>query len=245
VEVICYTKGKNDMIGIYKIENLITGHVYIGQSINIHKRWLEHRSAAFNKNTPLYETQLYKAIRKYGIDKFNFSVLEELSESEYSTTYMNELEKKYITKYNSYKNGYNATPSGEYGVSQKGEINGNSKMTQEDVFNIREMYAKHIPHREAYKLFESKISYSGFTKIWTGNNWLHVHMDVYTDENKKFHKTLSKKLSRNQVHNAKLTESEVDDVQALKRQGKRISEVYQHYKDKISFGGFEHIWYNR
>ena len=29
-------------IGIYKIENLITGKIYIGQSIHIERRWQEH-----------------------------------------------------------------------------------------------------------------------------------------------------------------------------------------------------------
>nr|DAH19257.1 MAG TPA: intron associated endonuclease [Bacteriophage sp.]DAT87476.1 MAG TPA: intron associated endonuclease [Caudoviricetes sp.] len=30
------------MIGIYKIENLINGKVYIGQSVHIERRWQEH-----------------------------------------------------------------------------------------------------------------------------------------------------------------------------------------------------------
>ena len=29
-------------IGIYKIENLINGSIYIGQSIDIEKRWSTH-----------------------------------------------------------------------------------------------------------------------------------------------------------------------------------------------------------
>ena len=29
-------------IGIYKIENLINGKIYIGQSIHIERRWNEH-----------------------------------------------------------------------------------------------------------------------------------------------------------------------------------------------------------
>ena len=30
------------MTGIYKIENKINGKIYIGQSINIERRWSEH-----------------------------------------------------------------------------------------------------------------------------------------------------------------------------------------------------------
>ena len=31
------------MIGIYKIENKVNGKVYIGQSVNIKKRWKQHK----------------------------------------------------------------------------------------------------------------------------------------------------------------------------------------------------------
>ena len=31
------------MIGIYKIENLVNGKIYIGQSQNIERRWREHK----------------------------------------------------------------------------------------------------------------------------------------------------------------------------------------------------------
>lgn len=231
------------MIGIYKIENIINGHVYIGQSVNIQSRWAVHRSTAYNPNMPLYDSKLYKAIRKYGLKNFIFSVECEIKKEDYSIQYLNNLEKEFIEKYNSYQNGYNATPGGEFGVPQKGEINGNSKLVASDVYNIREMYAAKIPHREAFELYKNKISYSGFTKIWVGNNWKHIHMDVYSDENKLFHKTEAKKLNRNKVHNSKLTEIEVAEVQKKRKQGHRISEVYKDYKDKITMSGFENIWY--
>jgi predicted GIY-YIG superfamily endonuclease len=32
----------NMSIGIYKIENLVNGKVYIGQSVHIERRWQEH-----------------------------------------------------------------------------------------------------------------------------------------------------------------------------------------------------------
>ena len=53
------------MIGIYKIVNLLNGKTYVGQSVNINKRWHQHRSD-FQKEggCPL----LYAAFRKYGIE---------------------------------------------------------------------------------------------------------------------------------------------------------------------------------
>ena len=43
------------MVGIYKIENLLNHHCYIGQSRNIEKRWEAHKIAAFNPNQSSYD----------------------------------------------------------------------------------------------------------------------------------------------------------------------------------------------
>ena len=37
------------MIGIYKITNIINGKTYIGQSVNIEKKFKTHKTNAFNK----------------------------------------------------------------------------------------------------------------------------------------------------------------------------------------------------
>lgn len=64
------------MVGIYKITNTINGKCYIGQSVNIERRWNEHRSSSrLGSSSPL----LYKAIRKYGLSKFIFEIVEECS----------------------------------------------------------------------------------------------------------------------------------------------------------------------
>lgn len=63
------------MQGIYKIENLINGKCYVGQSIHIKTRWREHKSSHLNY-------PLYKAFRKYGIENFHFSVLEIVKEKD-------------------------------------------------------------------------------------------------------------------------------------------------------------------
>lgn len=94
--------------GIYKIENKINGKVYIGQSINIERRWREHNCNYINSSTVLY-----KAIRKHGIANFTFEIIHTCSENE-----LNELEIYYIEKYNSFaynsgSNGYNMTFGGD------------------------------------------------------------------------------------------------------------------------------------
>lgn len=78
-------------IGIYKIENLINGKIYIGQSINIEKRWQQHCKPSSTKGL------IGKAIQKYGKENFIFSILEEVSD----ISKLNDLETKYIHQFNS------------------------------------------------------------------------------------------------------------------------------------------------
>lgn len=98
------------MVGIYKIENVINNHCYIGQSINIQKRLNRHKTTAFNSNSKDYEYPLYRAFRKYGLENFSFEVLEECLPEE-----LNEKEKYYIQEYNSFFDGYNQTLGGDCG----------------------------------------------------------------------------------------------------------------------------------
>ena len=61
------------MIGIYKITNKINGKFYIGQSVNIKRRFMEHRTPRGKM------TSLKLAIKKYGKENFLFEVIEECS----------------------------------------------------------------------------------------------------------------------------------------------------------------------
>ena len=91
------------MIGIYKITNKINGKFYIGQSNNIEKRWEEHRRAVNYSQEHTYNYPLYRAIRKYGIENFDFSVLELCEISQLTIQ-----EQYWINHYNSkVPNGYN------------------------------------------------------------------------------------------------------------------------------------------
>lgn len=95
------------MIGIYKFENLINGRCYIGQSVDIERRYRDHLSRAQNESSSEYESSFHKAIRKYGINNFSFVILEECNK-----TLLNEREIYWISYYDSYANGYNETTGG-------------------------------------------------------------------------------------------------------------------------------------
>ena len=96
------------MCGIYKIENLINGKKYIGQSVDIQYRFRNHKSESFNPKSNSYNTALHRAIRKYGIENFSFDVVEECSQEE-----LCEREIYWIDYYGSFGKGYNLTSGGE------------------------------------------------------------------------------------------------------------------------------------
>lgn len=87
------------MIGIYKITNKINGKSYIGQSIDIKRRWREHRNSEGLNTNPLYLD-----FKKYGIKNFNFEILEICNVDE-----LDDKEILWIDRFNTYNNGYNLT----------------------------------------------------------------------------------------------------------------------------------------
>lgn len=95
------------MAFIYKITNLVNNKCYIGKTERtITERWAEHLKHRKNLDLPLY-----RALNKYGTDKFSIESIEECD----SAT-IDERETFWITYYNSCENGYNCTLGGEGGL---------------------------------------------------------------------------------------------------------------------------------
>lgn len=101
-------KDKTKM-GIYKITNSQTGECYIGQAVDIYKRWNQHCKAGLGIDTPP-GNKLYKAIQEYGLQNFTFEILLECNRDE-----LNEKEKYFISLYQADTYGYN----GNIGVNKK------------------------------------------------------------------------------------------------------------------------------
>ena len=98
------------IVGIYKITNKKNGHAYIGQAVNIHKRWNKHKASSFNPNAREYDAPICCAIRKYGVDNFTFEIIEECSIVD-----LNQREIFWIDYYDTYNSGYNRTLGGDAG----------------------------------------------------------------------------------------------------------------------------------
>lgn len=145
------------MVGIYKITNLINQKCYIGQSRDIHKRWISHRTRPFNEQDEDYNKTLYKAIRKYGLTNFSFEVLEECEIEQ-----LNEKENYWINYFNSQKNGYNETLT-EYNLVPK-------KMTSELLNNIiQDLKEDKLTIKEIAKKYDFHSNM--ITNINQGHSW--------------------------------------------------------------------------
>lgn len=91
--------------GIYKITNLKTNDCYIGQSLDIYKRWCQHCKCGLGIDTPV-GNKLYKAMFQYGLQNFTFELLEECPKDALT---LNEKEKYFIELYDAKNFGYNST----------------------------------------------------------------------------------------------------------------------------------------
>jgi len=209
------------MIGIYKITNQVNKKMYIGQSNNIERRFAQHKSPYEQER--FKDKPLYKAFKKYGIKNFTFEIIEECNIEE-----LNEKEKFWIQKLQTltYQHGYNITTGGN-GVAE--ENHPKHKLTAQDVIDIRTRYNNHERCKEVEKLYQNKIGHSGFSKVWKGETWKSIMPEVYTEENKYFHKhNTGQKGSQN--GRALLNEDDVKAIRLRKKNGEHWKEVYEDYK---------------
>lgn len=99
---------KESKSGIYKITNLITGKSYVGQAIDINKRWQGHRKLYKNNSESSNRNPLYQDMQRLGIENFLFSIIEECPISELDIK-----ERYWIKYYDTFNNGYNRTEGGQ------------------------------------------------------------------------------------------------------------------------------------
>ena len=175
------------MVGIYMYQNKINKHCYIGQSIDIQKRRWDHQSDYKCEKSSSYNCQFYQALRKYGFENFEFSILEECLKEE-----LDDKEIFYIKKYDSFKNGYNATEGGlnlssnlnnpehiekskkileKINKKQKNEKHPRAKLTNEEVKNIRIKYLKGYSLDNIWQDYKDKYDKNTFARIVRGQTY--------------------------------------------------------------------------
>ena len=211
------------MKGIYKFENKINGKIYIGQSINIEKRYKEHFYAHTNPNDKGYNTKFYRALRKYGFENFTFEIIEKDIED------LNSREEYWVQYYNSYKAGYNSNLGGDK-VTENNENHPNAKLKNLQILEIKQyLLETRISQYELAKRYG--LTQSEISQINTGHKW--GNLGYYEYPIRKDEKAKGQDSPRAVLNNDLVLEIR---KRYVNESGKQI---YKDYKDICSYTTFK------
>ena len=150
------------MIGIYKVIYLPESKVvYVGQSINIEGRFKQHKKYYNNPKELGYNSHFYRTLRKYGIDNFQFELIEECSVEE-----LNDKEIYWIAYFDTFNNRCNSTIGGQHMAARN--------LTDEEIRELKK------------DLAENKLSYNEMSHKFGVSNLFISQVNkgiLYPDEN--------------------------------------------------------------
>lgn len=186
------------MYYIYTIFNKANGKIYVGKTSNPNARWRKHIYASENKHG---EKQFYfhRALKKYGINSFTFSILQIFNNEKDSF----DAERYWIKYFKSNINtfGYNLTEGGEGSsgnimseeakkkislahigmthsantiIKMSGENNHHSRLKLSDVLEIRKICNDYsfIELSKKYNVSPRNISCIVYNKSWHDDNYV-------------------------------------------------------------------------
>lgn len=90
---------------IYVIKNIVNDKAYVGQAVSAYDRFRRHRNNRISADKQ--DLKIVNAMKEIGAENFYFILLEVCEDAD-----ADEREKFYISKYDSFKNGYNSTIGG-------------------------------------------------------------------------------------------------------------------------------------
>lgn len=212
-------------IGIYKITNLVNGKIYIGQSLNIEKRFITHKVPSRRLKL---ETVLYKAFNKYGLENFSFDIIEICDKNQLDT-----FEKYYIlkNKSNIKKYGYNMTDGGS--GHSGGLSEAHCKNISKSKLGIKNpMYGK-TPTPETLKKRSESLKKVKHTKEWHAKIGAKHKGKILSDETKEKirQKLLGNKLSdetKTKMSKSQKGRKHSEATKEKLRKPKKIQIIYQY-----------------
>lgn len=220
------SRGVIEIKGIYIAINKVNGKSYVGQSLNIESRIKEHLYRCDMPSSNSYSSLFYRALRKYGKDSFQFSVLE--SSDSFDRQALNDLEVFYISHYNSFQNGYNMNYGGEY-------TSGIKTFTEKDVIEIKNSLLNSSDSLTNIAT-EYSCSVSLISMINNGLVWSSVGDYSYPIQSVVFSHFGGKN------SNSKITD---DLAMHLRKEfvTKTLDEIYDENKDLLSKSGMKKLLY--
>jgi group I intron endonuclease len=219
------------MIGIYKItEKDNPSMFYVGKSNDIERRFSEHKTKTYEQSRIPFDGY----IKEKGVNAFIYEVLEECKIEE-----LNEKEKYWVDKLNAKSSG-NKFDGGLRDVV--GSNNPHAKLTEEDVVKIRKAYNNHCKQKDIYEEYKDKITFQSFQNLWQGRSWTHIMPEVFTEENKQYYK-----IEQSKGGNSTSSKFNNEEVVALRKRyvNESAKNIYEDYKDRISYQAFQEILWGR
>lgn len=221
--------------GIYKVTNKINGKVYIGQSVDIGRRWREH----MNAKDDIY---FHKAIQKYGVENFEWEVIEQCKKKD-----LDEREIYWIEYYDSFNKGYNCTKGGDgmrAGVNA-GERNPSWKggISLDPEYGKQWYEANKEKMKEYYETNKEELKKKQKEYYETNKEKRKEYHRQYREANKEkakeYRETNKEKIKQqikewNEVNKEKVKEKQKEYYQAYKEQVKEKQKEYREAnKEKI------------
>lgn len=130
--------------GIYKIINKKTGKCYVGSACNLKKRLRNHRSS-LERNIH-HSKKLQRSWNIHGETAFDFLALEQVENKEHLII----REQHWINWFDSYDNGYNATPTAGSRLGSKATDESRKKMSLSHI-------GKTLPEEQKIKIGKASL----------------------------------------------------------------------------------------
>lgn len=220
---------------IYKIKNESTNKIYIGQTTQIAKyRWSDHKRDL--KNNSHRNKHLQSSYNKYGLQSFNFSVIDTANSQEE----LDNKEDKWIINYNSIDEGYNLKHGGANGKMSNEIKKLKSKQTTNLMknINLRKRISKTLTGRKLSKNHKINIT-DGLKEKWQldekyKNNVTNGLKKCWT-KNKKNH------VSQISIDNWKCATFRNKTLSALRKKIQKSVLVIDRFGNKKTFKSFREV----
>ena len=160
---------------IYKISNDINEKIYIGKTgRTVKDRFAEHIYNSTRED--ITHRPLYAAMNKYGTEHFFVEKIDECENDEEAS----EKEIYWITYYNSYQNGYNATLGGDEIIEKHNkrfsnrEIARQYNVSEKTIRNILKKYGiRNTQKLEDFAMIKDEKIIKIFNQITVANKYIH------------------------------------------------------------------------